>query len=55
MSTNSDGVDAVGGAGLLGDQTEDSRVPWAELKELVSNNLEIIFSVNVGLYSVLES
>ena len=43
-SAFSTGVGVVKEAGLSQNLTED-KVPWAELKELATNNLEIIVSV----------
>ena len=44
-TTPIDGIDAGGGEGQSHDQLEEA-LPWAELKELASNNLEIIVSVS---------
>ena len=45
MTTPTDGIGAGGGEGLSHDRTQEEVVLWAELKELASNNLEIVVSV----------
>ena len=45
VTTPTDGLGAGREEGLSHDQQEEA-VPWAELKELISNNLEIIVSAS---------